>query len=82
LRSRSRVEPVQGRIHIEKINEPVLFRDGARPAEYGVGLRLAIERGWLTMNECGTFVIFSPRPEPGCSPKQPGHGSEARLGRE
>ena len=29
------VEPVQGRIHIEKINEPFLFRDGGSPAEYG-----------------------------------------------
>src|SRR3954454_23658119 len=32
----------------EKINEPFLFRDGASPAEYGAGLKLAIERGWLT----------------------------------
>jgi hypothetical protein len=31
------VEPVQGRIHIEKINEPFLFRDGGSPTEYGVG---------------------------------------------
>jgi hypothetical protein len=39
------VEPIQGRIHIEKINEPFLFRDRASPAEYGAGLKLAIERG-------------------------------------
>jgi hypothetical protein len=25
------VEPVQGRIHIEKVNEPFLFRDGGSP---------------------------------------------------
>ena len=36
------VEPIQGRIHIEKINEPFLFRDRGSPAEYGA---LAIERG-------------------------------------
>ena len=35
------VEPIQGRIHIEKINEPFLFRDGGSPAEYGAGLKLA-----------------------------------------
>jgi hypothetical protein len=29
------VEPIQGRIHIEKINEPFLFRDRGSPAEYG-----------------------------------------------
>ena len=54
------VEPVQGRIHIETINEPFLFRDGASPAEYGAGLKLAIERGWLKMYESGTFVTFTP----------------------
>jgi hypothetical protein len=41
------VEPIQGRIHIEKINEPFLFRDRGSPAEYGAGLKVAIERGWL-----------------------------------
>ena len=54
------VEPIQGRIHIEKINEPFLFRDGGSPAEYGAGLKLAIERGWLRLHESGTFVTFTP----------------------
>jgi hypothetical protein len=31
------VESIQGRIHIEKINEPFLFRDRGSPAEYGAG---------------------------------------------
>jgi hypothetical protein len=37
-----------GRIHIEKINAPFLFRERATPAEYSAGLKLAIERaaGW------------------------------------
>jgi hypothetical protein len=26
------------------------------PAEYGAGLKLAIERGWLWMHESGTYV--------------------------
>jgi hypothetical protein len=44
----STVEPVQdGRIHIEKINGPFLFEHGGKPAEYGAGLKLAIERGLL-----------------------------------
>jgi len=34
------VEPVQGRIHIEKINGPMLFREGARPKEYWAGLQM------------------------------------------
>jgi hypothetical protein len=54
------VEPIQGRIHIEKINEPFLFRDRGSPAEYGAGLKLAIERGWLKTHESGTFVTFTP----------------------
>jgi hypothetical protein len=45
------VEPVRdGRIHIEKINELVLFQDKGRPGEYGAGLK----RGWLWMHESGT----------------------------
>ena len=47
-------------MHIEKINEPFLFRDRGSPAEYGAGLKLAIERGWLKMHESGTFVTFTP----------------------
>ena len=51
------VEAVQdGRIRIEKINAPFLFRERATPAEYSAGLKLAIERGWLVMHESGTFV--------------------------
>jgi hypothetical protein len=37
------VEPIQGRIHIERINEPFLFRDRGSPAEYGAGVKLAID---------------------------------------
>jgi hypothetical protein len=54
------VEPIQGRIHIEKINGPFLFRDGASLAEYGAGIKLAIDRGWLQMHDSGTFVTFTP----------------------
>ena len=53
-------EAVQdGRIHIEKINAPSLYRYRATPAEYRAGLRLAIERGWLLMHESGTYVKFT-----------------------
>src|SRR5258705_13646043 len=34
-----------GRIHIEKINGPFLFKEGG--AEYGAGLDYAIAKGWL-----------------------------------
>ena len=50
------VEPIQGRIHIEKINEPFLFGDKGKPAEYSAGLKLPIERGWLELHDSGTFV--------------------------
>ena len=54
------VEAVQdGRIHIEKINAPFLFRERATPAEYSACLKLAIARGWLVMHESGTFVRFT-----------------------
>ena len=54
------VEPVQdGRIHIEKINGPFLFKEGGSPAEYGAGLELAIAKGWLWRHESGTYVKFT-----------------------
>jgi hypothetical protein len=38
------IEPVQdGRIDIEKINEPFLYKERGSPAEYGAGIKLAIE---------------------------------------
>jgi hypothetical protein len=55
------VEAIQdGRIHVEKINGPFLFRDGGSPAEYGSGMQLAIAHGWLEMHRYGTFVTFTP----------------------
>ena len=54
------VEVVQdGRIHIEKINGPFLYQHKGSPAEYGAGLKLAIERGWLWLHESGTYVRFT-----------------------
>ena len=54
------VEVVQARrIYIELINGPFLFREGATPAEYSAGLKLAIERGWLVLHDSGTYVKFT-----------------------
>jgi len=54
------VEAVQdGRIHIEKINGPMLYEHGALPAQYKAGLTLAIERGWIVLHESGTFIRFT-----------------------
>ena len=54
------VEAVQdGRIHIEEINGPFLFRERATPEEYSAGLKLAIERGWLVLHDSGTYVKFT-----------------------
>ncbi|WP_213286719.1 hypothetical protein [Bradyrhizobium sp. sGM-13] len=51
------VESVQdGRIHIEKINAPFLYKEQGSVAEYGAALKHAIDRGWLVMHESGTFV--------------------------
>jgi hypothetical protein len=48
-----------GRIHIEKINGPFLYEFKGTPAEYGAGLKLAIDRGWLWKHESGTYVKFT-----------------------
>ncbi|WP_234685313.1 hypothetical protein [Bradyrhizobium monzae] len=50
-------EAVQdGRIHIEKINAPFLSKLKASGPEFGAGIKLAIERGWLELHESGTYV--------------------------
>jgi hypothetical protein len=51
--------PQEGRIHIEKINGPFLFEFKGTPSEYGAGLKLAIDRGWLWKHESGTYVKFT-----------------------
>jgi hypothetical protein len=54
------VEPVQdGRIHIEKINGPLLDQLKGKPAEYKAGLERAVANGWLWLHESGTFVRFT-----------------------
>jgi hypothetical protein len=53
------VEPIQGRVHIEKINAPSV-PGPATAAEYGAGLKLAIERGWLNLHVSGTYVAHTP----------------------
>jgi hypothetical protein len=45
-----------GRIFLELINGPFLFEFKGTPTEYGAGLNLAIERGWLWKHESGTYV--------------------------
>jgi hypothetical protein len=50
-------EPVQdGRIYIEKINEPFLYQLKGTPAEYKAGLERATAKGWLWLHESGTYV--------------------------
>jgi hypothetical protein len=57
----STVEPVQdGRIFVELVNGPFIYEDKGSSAEYGAGMKLALERGWLAMHESGTFVRFTP----------------------
>jgi hypothetical protein len=51
------LEAVQdGRIHIEKINAPFMYQRGGSGPEFGAGINLAVERGWLELHESGTYV--------------------------
>jgi hypothetical protein len=51
-----------GRIHVELINGPFLFKDKGSPAECGAGMKLVIERGWLTKTGHSPFRVktFTP----------------------
>jgi len=54
------LEPyMDGRLLIELINGPMLFKEKATPAEYKAGLDRCIENGWLEMHECGAFARFT-----------------------
>jgi len=56
----STIEPAQdGRIYVELVNAPFLFKEGGSPAEYKAGLELAIARGWLWKHGSGTYVKFT-----------------------
>ena len=46
--------------HIDKINGLFLFEFKGSSEEYGAGLELAIERGWLWQHKSATFVKFPP----------------------
>ncbi|UPK31241.1 hypothetical protein [Bradyrhizobium sp. 195] len=50
------MEPVDGRIHIEKINAPFLFSLMGSASEYGAGIKYAVQQGWLELHESGTYV--------------------------
>ncbi|OKO72860.1 hypothetical protein [Bradyrhizobium sp. AS23.2] len=51
------IEPVQdGRIHIEKINAPFLYKLKGKGPEFGAGIKYAVEQGWLELHESGTYV--------------------------
>ncbi|MCK1575158.1 MULTISPECIES: hypothetical protein [unclassified Bradyrhizobium] len=51
------IQPVQdGRIHTEKVNYPFLYTLKASGAEFGPGIRCAVEKGWLELHESGTYV--------------------------
>ena len=56
-----------GRIYIERINAQfvALLKGSRGHPEFGDGLRLAIERGWLWMLERGTYLkMGAARPGP------------------
>ncbi|MGV7215006.1 hypothetical protein [Bradyrhizobium sp. UFLA05-112] len=51
------IELVQdGRIHIEKINAPFMYQHRGSSPEFGAGIKMAVERGWLELHESGTYV--------------------------
>lgn len=56
LQIANEVEAWQGRIYIELINGPFLFRDRGTAAEFAAGLKLLIERKQLLMHESGAYV--------------------------
>jgi len=54
------LEPyMDSRLLVERINAPFLYEHKGSPAEYGAGIKRAIENGWLVMHESGTYLRFT-----------------------
>ena len=71
------VEAVQdGRIYIELINGPFLFREKGTPDEYKAGLDLAIERGWCCTR--AEPLSGSRKAALSCSPEPTSRSHQAR----
>ena len=58
-----------GRVHIEKINGPMLFQLKATPAEYKAGLDRALANGWLVGCTRAVLSYASRKPARTCSPR-------------
>ena len=55
----NRVEAVQdGRIYIERVNEPFLAAGGSAD-QFRAGIERAIALGWIWRHESGTYVKFT-----------------------
>ncbi|MCC8956114.1 hypothetical protein H8B02_22585 [Bradyrhizobium sp. Pear77] len=54
------LEPyMDGRLLTEKLNWPMLTEFKATPAEYGAGIKYAVDQGWLWARESGTYYKFT-----------------------
>ena len=47
-----------GRIYIERVNEPFLAAGGSRD-DFRAGIKRAITLGWLWLHESGTYLKFT-----------------------
>jgi len=45
-----------GRIHIEKVNAPFLYKLKGTGPEFGAAIRYAVEQDWLELHESGTYL--------------------------
>ena len=46
-------------VHIEKINEPFLYKLRGTPAEYKAGLERAIAKGWLSTDAPASRAVVA-----------------------
>jgi hypothetical protein len=55
------IEPVQdGRIYIELVNAPFLYKLGGSGTVFREGIAFAAEHGWLELHESGTYLRLLP----------------------
>lgn len=46
-------------INVEKVNNPFLYQLGAKPEQYGAGIKWLMDEGFISMHESGGYFTLT-----------------------
>lgn len=59
-----------GWVYVERVNLPFLYRLGAKPSQYGAGIKWLIGEGLIEMHESGAYFTLSDKASNGLALKR------------